>query len=162
MTLLRTALIATSLALSANALAHGDASHSSRDPKALSTEEKTFGREGDRKKISRTIKVGMNDTMRFDPASLQVRRGETIRFEVTNAGKIQHEMVLGTMDELKKHSELMRKNPGMEHDEPYMAHVAPGKTETIVWTFTQAGEFYYGCLVAGHFEAGMMGKLAVR
>jgi uncharacterized cupredoxin-like copper-binding protein len=65
------------------------------------------------------------------------------------------------MKDLKEHAELMRKNPGMEHDEPYMAHVAPGKTETIAWTFTKAGDFNYGCLVAGHFEAGMLGKLTV-
>jgi uncharacterized cupredoxin-like copper-binding protein len=72
-----------------------------------------------------------------------------------------HEMVLGTMEELKKHAELMRKHPGMEHDEPYMAHVAPGKTETITWQFTKAGEFHYGCLIPGHFEAGMIGKIRV-
>jgi len=50
----------------------------------------------------------------------------------------------------------------MEHDEPYMAHVAPGKTERIVWRFTKPGEFHYGCLVPGHFEAGMVGKIVVR
>ena len=72
-----------------------------------------------------------------------------------------HEMVLGTMDELKKHAELMKKHPGMEHDEPYMAHVAPGKKGEIVWQFTKAGEFFYGCLIPGHFEAGMIGKVTV-
>jgi uncharacterized cupredoxin-like copper-binding protein len=50
----------------------------------------------------------------------------------------------------------------MEHDEPYMAHVAPGKTQRIVWHFTQTGEFYYGCLIPGHFEAGMIGRIVVR
>jgi uncharacterized cupredoxin-like copper-binding protein len=162
MKLLQTALLLTGFTLSAGAFAHGDQAHAPKEQKVLSTEKTAFGREGDPKKITRTIKVEMNDTMRFNPGSLQVKRGETVRFEVTNSGKIQHEMVLGTMDELKKHSAIMQKNPGMEHAEPYMAHVAPGKTETIVWTFTEPGEFYYGCLVAGHFEAGMMGKVAVR
>jgi uncharacterized cupredoxin-like copper-binding protein len=73
-----------------------------------------------------------------------------------------HEIVFGTMQELKEHAELMRKNPGMEHDEPYMAHVAPGKAERIVWQFTKPGEFYFGCLIPGHFEAGMVGKVTVR
>jgi uncharacterized cupredoxin-like copper-binding protein len=50
----------------------------------------------------------------------------------------------------------------MEHDEPYMAHVAPGKTDTIVWQFTRAGEFHFGCLVPGHFEAGMVGTITVK
>jgi len=39
--------------------------------------------------------------------------------------------------------------------------VAPGKTGTLVWQFTNAGEFNYGCLVPGHFEAGMVGKISV-
>lgn len=42
-----------------------------------------------------------------------------------------------------------------------MAHVAPGETERIVWQFTKSGDFYYGCLVSGHFEAGMIGKINV-
>ena len=72
-----------------------------------------------------------------------------------------HELVLGTEDGLKQHAELMRKNPGMEHDVPYMAHVKPGGTERITWKFTKPGTFLYGCLVAGHFEAGMKGTIAV-
>ena len=82
--------------------------------------------------------------------------------ERKNSGKTIHEIVFGTMKELKEHAELMRKHPGMEHDEPYMAHVAPGKSERIVWQFTKAGEFYYGCLIPGHFEAGMIGKVIVK
>ena len=91
-----------------------------------------------------------------------VQPGETIRFEVKNSGKTMHEMVLGTMQDLTEHAELMRKHPGMEHDEPYMAHVPPGKTERMVWHFTKSGEFYYGCLIPGHFEAGMVGKVIIR
>jgi uncharacterized cupredoxin-like copper-binding protein len=139
-------------------LAHGDARKANRP---VSTEETAFGREGDPKKISRTVSVDMNDEMRFKPAELTVKRGETIRFRVKNSGKVTHEMVLGTMAELREHAELMRKHPGMEHDEPYMVHVAPGKTETMIWQFTKPGDFHYGCLVPGHFEAGMIGKLTV-
>lgn len=128
----------------------------------VSTEEKSFGREGDPKKVSRTVNVDMSDAMRFNPAELTVKRGETVRFVAKNSGKVMHEMVLGTMKELKQHAEIMRKHPEMEHDEPYMAHVAPGATERIVWQFTRPGEFYYGCLIPGHFEAGMIGKVIVK
>jgi len=124
--------------------------------------ETAFGQTGDPKRVTRTVRVGMSDAMRFTPAAIEVKRGETIRFEVANAGKVMHEMVLGTLQDLKEHAELMRKHPGMAHDEPYLAHVAPGKTATIVWQFTQPGEFGYGCLVPGHFEAGMVGKITVR
>jgi uncharacterized cupredoxin-like copper-binding protein len=71
-------------------------------------------------------------------------------------------MVIGRMQELKEHAELMRKFPGMEHDEPYMAHVAPGAQGEIVWQFTRTGEFHYACLIPGHMEAGMLAKITVR
>ena len=157
-----TILAAAALLASGLAYAHEKASPGKRADKApISTEERAFGREGDPKKVTRTIKVDMSDAMRFAPAEIKVKRGETIRFEVKNSGKTMHEMVLGTMQELKAHAELMKKHPGMEHDEPYMAHVAPRKTERLVWQFTKPGEFYYGCLIPGHFEAGMIGKLVV-
>ena len=162
MKLAQALVVAAALSLSATAMAHGEKAHAPKEKKAISTEEKPFGREGDPKKVTRTIKVDMNDKMRFSPETLEIKRGEIVRFEAKNSGKVMHEMVLGTMDELKKHAELMRKHPGMEHEEPYMAHVAPGKSENIVWHFTKAGEFYYGCLIPGHFEAGMIGKVVVR
>lgn len=149
--------------MSGLAAAHEKAPHGKKaEKKAISTEEKAFGREGDPKKASRTVKIDMADTMRYSPSEINVKTGETVRFEAKNSGKVMHEIVFGTMKELKEHAELMRKHPGMEHDEPYMAHVAPGKTERIVWQFTKPGEFYYGCLIPGHFEAGMIGKVIVK
>jgi plastocyanin len=104
----------------------------------------------------------MSDQMRFTPAQITVKQGEIVRFEPVNKGQVMHEMVLGTLDDLKKHAELMKKNPGMPHDAPHMAHVAPGKSGKIGWQFTKPGEFFYACLVAGHFEAGMIGKVTVQ
>ena len=144
-----------------HASAHDDAAPK-REKRAVSTEETTFGREGDPKKITRTIAVGMTDAMRYSPMEITVQRGETVRFIAKNTGKVMHEMVLGTMQALKEHAELMKKFPGMEHDEPHMAHVKPGKSEHLVWQFTKAGAFYYGCLMPGHFEAGMVGKVIVK
>lgn len=150
-------------AMAATAFAHGDGKHAPRKAtQPISTEEKAFGREGDPKKATRTVNVGMADTMRFTPGELVVTRGETIRFVVRNQGKVMHEMVIGTMQELKEHADMMKKHPGMEHDDPWMAHVAAGKSQTMVWQFTKAGEFYYGCLIPGHFEAGMIGKIIVK
>ena len=129
---------------------------------AAKVEDTPFGRQGDPKKASRTIRVGMNDKMRFDPESITVKRGETIRFVVANKGAVLHEMVLGTPQALKEHAEVMKKHPGMEHDEPSMTHVKPGATGEIVWQFTKAGNFEFACLIPGHFEAGMVGKVAVK
>jgi len=157
-------LLAAALAIAfvpGQAFAHGDAKNETKAVKPKSAEEKAFGREGDPKKASRTVKIDMSDEMRFSPGSLTIKQGETVKFVVKNSGKTMHEMVLGTLPELREHAELMKKHPTMEHDEPYMAHVMPGKTETIVWQFTRAGEFHYGCLAPGHFEAGMVGQVRV-
>jgi uncharacterized cupredoxin-like copper-binding protein len=158
---LLTALCVAALYTAAPASAHGDAKHAPATTRASSTVEKIFGRPGDPGKSTRTINVDMSDKMRFTPAALTVKPGETMKFVVKNSGKTMHEFVLGTLPELKDHAELMKKFPEMEHDEPYMAHVAPGKTETIVWQFTSGGEFHFGCLLPGHFEAGMVGKINV-
>jgi uncharacterized cupredoxin-like copper-binding protein len=143
------------------ACAHGDSKHAKQDVRPISAEEHAFGREGDARKATRTVKVDMSDKLRFTPDSLTVRQGETVKFVVKNRGKVMHEMVIGSMKELKEHAEMMKKHPTMEHDEPYMAHVVPGKTKAMVWQFTKAGEFYFGCLVPGHFEAGMIGRIRV-
>ena len=158
-------LIAASIALSIasiGAYAHVDKPTAKKTAAAHKAEEKVFGREGDPKKVTRTIQVDMADTMRYSPMEITIKRGDTVRFVAKNSGKIMHEMVLGTMKELKEHLELMRKHPNMEHDEPHMAHVKPGGTAPMVWEFTKAGEFYYGCLMPGHFEAGMVGKVIVK
>ena len=158
----RIAMVAVALAaLPQSAFPHGDAKHDKKATRTISTEETAFGREGDPKKVSRTINVDMGDRMRFSPSELTIKQGATVRFQVKNLGMLMHEMVLGTMEDLKKHAETMKKHPTMEHDEPYMVHVAPRKTGTMVWQFTKPGEFYYGCLVPGHFEAGMIGKVTV-
>ena len=158
----RWTLLITPLLLPAAAWSHSEA-HGSAQPKAMhSPEETAFGKAGDPKRVDRTVRVAMSDDMRFTPAALTVTRGETIRFVVRNDGKVMHEMVLGTAQALKEHAEMMRKFSAMEHDEPYMLHVAPGKTGEIVWQFTQSGTVQFGCLIPGHFEAGMIGKLEVK
>lgn len=146
---------------SSYAFAHSGQTHEKKADAPVSEDEHAFGREGSLKKATRTITVDMSDSMRFTPGDITVKQGETIRFVVRNKGKLMHEMVIGTMDELKAHGELMKKHPTMEHDEPFMSHVSPGKKENLVWQFTNVGEFYYACLVSGHFEAGMTGKITV-
>lgn len=161
--LVRIALASLLLGLSAvTAHAHtGEMHKQPKDDASISTEKHAFGMQGDPKKASRTITIDMTDTMRFAPGEITIKQGDTIRFIVANKGKMMHEMVIGTMEELQEHGELMRKHPGMEHDDPYMSHVSPGRKEEMVWQFTEAGEFYYACLIPGHVEAGMIGKIKV-
>lgn len=126
-------------------------------------QETAFGRAADpHTAAARVVRIEMSDRMRFDPASLVVRRGEIVRFVPVNNGKVMHEMVLGTRNELARHAEVMKRDPGMHHEEPYMVHVPPGHSGEMGWQFTRDGEFYFGCLVPGHFEAGMVGKIVVK
>jgi len=121
-----------------------------------------IGKAGKAAKVSRTITVEMNDAMRFNPSSITVRRGETIKFLVKNGGQQKHEMVLGSVKELQEHAELMQKFPQMEHVEPNQVEVDPGKTGKLIWQFTKAGKVDFACLRPGHFEAGMQGSIAVK
>ena len=158
---MRNLLIAIGIALSPHALAHSEKPHVAPAFDYSKAEPTAFGIAADPAQATRTIRVDMSDAMRFTPAEIRVRRGETVRFVVANKGQVLHEMVLGTREELDKHAELMKKFPGMEHDEPHMAHVRPGGTGEIGWKFTRAGTFHFACLIPGHYEAGMIGKVEV-
>lgn len=120
------------------------------------------GKPGDPQKVSRAISVVMSDDMQFTPAQIHVKRGETIRLVVRNAGRIKHEMVVGSMTELKQHVEMMRKMPGMEHDDSNQVTLGPGESGELVWQFTKAGAVNFACVQPGHFEAGMMGTVSVK
>ena len=153
-------LAAALVAISASAMAHGDEAHAKKAG-PVKKEQKDWGIAGDAKSAKRTIEIGMADNMRFTPDLVEVKQGETIRFVHVNGGKVMHEFVLGTKKELDEHAALMKKFPNMEHDEPYMAHVGPGKKGEIVWNFNKVGEFDFACLLPGHYEAGMVGKIKV-
>ncbi len=121
----------------------------------------SIGVAGQVSKATRTVVVDMTDTMRFNPSSVAIAQGETVRFVVKNSGQLKHEFVLGTEKELKEHYELMKKFPEMEHADPNMVTVAPGKTGEVVWQFTKAGKVDFACLQPGHYDAGMKGAVSV-
>lgn len=84
-----------------------------------------------------------------------MRQGETVRYVVRNAGKVTHERVLGTLDELRQRAEPMRRLPHMEREAPSTVPLSAGDSGAISWPFTEAGESHFGRLVPGHVEAGM-------
>ena len=155
----RLLISASLLTLTLPAWAHGDP-HTSKAA-VVKKEQKPWGIAGDAKSVSRTIRISMADTMRFTPDRIEVTQGETLRLVMHNSGKVMHELVLGSKKELEEHAALMLKFPNMEHSEPYMAHVVPGKTGEIIWTFNKPGDFDFACLIAGHYQAGMTGKIKV-
>jgi uncharacterized cupredoxin-like copper-binding protein len=143
----------------APALAHQKSAHAK--PTAVVKEQKPWGIAGDAKEAKRTIEIAMTDDMRFTPSNIEVKHGETVKFVIKNRGKVLHEMVIGDKKTLDEHAALMVKFPNMEHDEPYMAHVSAGKEGSLVWNFNRPGEFDFACLIAGHYQAGMVGKIKV-
>ena len=123
----------------------------------------TFGEPCNPKAKERIVQVDMldNGTMRFSPAKWTIKLGETIRFNVRNRGVADHELMLGTVADLEEHAKLMQQFPEMEHAEPFAVSLPPGKNGVILWKFTKVGQFAYGCLKPGHFEAGMKGTIVV-
>lgn len=123
------------------------------------------GEPGNPKRPARAVLVTMRESdgkMVFIPDRLEVKRGEQVRFVLTNNGELEHEFVLATTAENVKHAEEMKKNPDMEHDDPNAKRVAPKKKSEIVWRFTKRGQFEFGCLIPGHREAGMIGTIIVK
>ncbi|WP_332116908.1 cupredoxin family protein [Azorhizobium caulinodans] len=151
-------LIAALAALTLSTAALADAGHSHGDDRA-------YGEPGDPKKPARTVQITMREAdgkMVFIPNKIDIRKGEQVKFAIRNNGELDHEIVVGTLDENLKHMAEMMKNPDMEHDDPNAKRLAPKKTGDIVWKFTKAGEFDFSCLIPGHREAGMSGTIIVK
>ena len=143
------------IGLSGSGRAHDDQAHFSA------------GEPGDPKKPARDVRVVMFDdgsekVMRFEPSSITVRKGEQVRFLLENGGTESHEFMLATVAENRKHAELMKKFPEMEHDDPNAKRLAVLQHGELLWKFTKAGEFEFACLIPGHYEAGMHGKITVK
>jgi uncharacterized cupredoxin-like copper-binding protein len=152
------ARFAVVLLLGSIALAHDARAHDVHD--AFSA-----GKPGDPSKPSRTVKIVMGEdgkTMTFEPSRIEVHKGEQIRFVLFNDGSVNHEFVLATMEENRKHAALMKKFPNMEHDDPNAKRVSPLNQSEILWSFAKTGEFEFACLIPGHYEAGMHGIVIVK
>jgi uncharacterized cupredoxin-like copper-binding protein len=131
---------------------------------AANDEVFSAGEPGDAQMSARIASVTIKDAdgrLVFDPAVVKVRLGEQIRFVVTNAGQLDHEFFLGSPEEISEHKDMMKKMPGMEHNDANVIRLKPGETKEIAWHFTKPGDFEYACLLPGHLEAGMVGKVSV-
>jgi uncharacterized cupredoxin-like copper-binding protein len=134
-------------------------------PAAAHTERHfSAGEPGSAKKPARIVKVSMEEDgqrMFFEPSRIVVRKGEQIRFVMYNAGTEDHEFVLATAKENLKHAAAMKKNPHMAHRDPNAMTLSPFDSGELLWKFSKAGTFEFGCLIPGHLEAGMHGTVVV-
>lgn len=126
------------------------------------TERSAAGQVGSPGRVSRTIEITALDTMRYDKKGIQVKSGETVRFVVTNAGKIRHEFTIGTREEQIEHAKMMASMPGMVHEEGNSVSLEPGVTKELIWQFGKAGAIEIACHLPGHYEAGMRVRVNVK
>jgi uncharacterized cupredoxin-like copper-binding protein len=142
------------------ALAHDDAHLVVPAPS-----EAELGVPGDSTNVTSTIGVRMLETadghMEFDPAVIVARRGETVRIVLENQGASDHEFILGTPSELAEHAAMMSEMPEMAHEDPNSLRLQPGASGEIIWKFGVSDCIEFACLVPGHYEAGMRGKIMV-
>ena len=154
---LKTALCLLMIAAAGPAFAAGTGNHSH--------DELAIGTPGKPGKAKRTVNITMSETvdgkMIFQPASFTAKEGETLRLRFYNKGETDHEFVMDDHEAILEHKAVMEKFPEMEHDDPNAIRLAPGKRGEILWTFNKAGTFAFGCLIPGHYEAGMKGDIAV-
>lgn len=153
---------------------------------ASTGEHFAFGHPGDAAKATRTVEVTLGD-MYFEPKSLNVKKGETVRFVLVNKGQLLHEFNLGDAAMHAAHQQEMLKmaasgmltptgmkhhmagmdhgmahgDGAMKHDDPNSMLVEPGKTAELTWTFADATGLEFACNIPGHYQAGMVGKVAI-
>ena len=154
----------------------------------LGHDKDDIGQPGDPREADRTIEVRMGDIF-FEPKSIDVKPGETVRFVLKNEGTLLHEFNLGKAAAHAVHQKEMAamlqngtisptgthdmsgmehamggmKMVGMEHDDPNSVLIEPGATQELVWTFTRAIiGLEFACNIPGHYESGMVGKVNMR
>jgi uncharacterized cupredoxin-like copper-binding protein len=123
------------------------------------------GEPGDPGRPAREVDIVMSDGaggMRFAPDRVEVRRGVQVRFVISNSGSLTHEFFLGTPGENREHAAMMARMPDMKHDDPNARTVAPGRSSSILWRFSDTGEYEFACLIPGHYQAGMHGVVIVK
>jgi uncharacterized cupredoxin-like copper-binding protein len=104
-------------------------------------------------KATRTIDVTMKE-FAYEPASVSVKAGETVKFVFRNEGSILHDAFIGDEAAQAEHEREMREVG--KHHEDHAINVIPGETGELTHTFGKAGEaLIIGCHETGHYAAGM-------
>jgi uncharacterized cupredoxin-like copper-binding protein/Cu/Ag efflux protein CusF len=160
--LLVTTFIMVLMAIAPAVWAGGAHNHNHQENAISDDEVVAIGQPGKLRDVVRTIELTMGDNMRFIPDNIVIKQGETVRIHMVNTGNMDHEFILNTDEEIAEHAEMMRQYPNMEHGaEANAARLKAGQGGDIIWKFSKAGSFVYACLIPGHSEAGMRGKVTV-
>ena len=140
-----------------------------------------IGSPGNAAKTTRTVTITMHDNY-YEPESLSIKEGETVKFVIKNAGSLVHEFSIATgamhaahrpeMNMMVEHGVLepdrinwdaakkMQATMGHGmHDEPNSKLLEPGKSAEMIWHFPNHANLEFACNVPGHYDAGMVGKI---
>ena len=149
--------------------------------KAFSASMNMIGEKGDPKNVDRTINIKMYDNY-YEPNSIKVKKGETIKFIVQNLGEMVHEYNIATKEMHIKHQpemqrlvehgillvdkidmvkmkEMSKMDHSLSHSHSNSVIVEPKKTGEIIWKFSKDIDLEMACNVPGHYETGMVGKI---
>ncbi|MGI9022132.1 MAG: cupredoxin domain-containing protein [Acidimicrobiales bacterium] len=115
-----------------------------------------FGSPGSAGQAARTVDVRIKATG-YDPTALNVAKGETVTFNVTNDDAALHEFVIGdakAQDAYEKTMADMSTTDTMKMpDTPSIIEVEPGKSKTITWSFpNEETSVIYGSHQPGDYK----------
>ena len=143
---------------------------------------KTIGEKGNISEATRTITVKMYDNY-FEPAQINIKKNETIKFIVLNVGELVHEFNIATREMHIKHQpemmmmveneiilsdkvdkekmkQMAKKNPAMAHSHSNSVLLSPGEKGELVWKFNNKAKLEAACNVPGHYQDGMIAKIS--
>ena len=143
-----------------------------------------IGSKGDETDVTRVIKVVMYDNY-YEPSSFQIKEGETIKFEVENAGMLVHEfniankmmhmkhqpemikmvengILLAFSIDKEKMKKMAKMDKSMGHSHSNSVLLEPKQKGDIIWKFDNAVNIEVACNVPGHYQAGMIAKVNIK
>jgi uncharacterized cupredoxin-like copper-binding protein len=107
---------------------------------------------------TRTVDVTMKE-FAYEPASVSVMAGETVKFVFHNEGKIVHDAFIG--DEAAQAAHEKDMGEGMKHHGDDAIKIIPGATDSLTHTFKAGEALIIGCHETGHYQSGMKMTLTV-
>ena len=143
-----------------------------------------IGSKGNVTDVTRVIKVVMYDNY-YEPSSFQIKEGETVKFEVENAGMLVHEfniankmmhmkhqpemvkmaengILLAFSIDKEKMKKMAKMDKSMGHSHSNSVLLEPKQKEDIIWKFDNAANIEVACNVPGHYQAGMIAKVNIK
>ena len=145
---------------------------------------KMIGSKGNPNDVTRVIEVKMYDNY-YEPSSIQVKKGETVKIIVKNLGElvheynigtkkmhidhqpemarlIEHDILLGDRIDHKKMKEMSKKDHSLAHSHSNSIMLEPKTQGEIIWKFSKDIELEMACNIPGHYESGMVGKIITK